>query len=90
MIVRGNPLQQESLSLNVSISDPMIFGQYNPSVSPNAGQPFLVFSVWRKMIVVDVNGCPCLAESRGNSFLPKGTVEEKDWRFRRLRGRVRT
>ena len=55
----------------------MIFGQYNPSVSPNAGQPFLVFSVRRKMIVVDVNGCPCLAESRGNSFLPKGRSRKK-------------
>ncbi len=42
------------------------------------------------IVIVNVDNGLCLPKSRGDSFLSKGTVEEKDGRLRQLRGGVRT
>lgn len=49
----------------------MVLGQNDPSTLSHLSEPLFVFGIRREIIIVDADGSSCVAESGGDSFLPK-------------------
>lgn len=81
--------RHERCTFEVSVSDAAIFGENDPVVLSDSGKPVLILGSGRKIIVVDVDYGAGAAERCRNTLFSERTVEEKNLRFRRLRGRVR-
>lgn len=52
----------------------MVFGQDNPAALPSLIKPVFIFSVWGKVIVVDVKCSPGPTERCRYAFLSQRTI----------------
>ena len=82
---RANPAAQQSRQFDSSVANASIIREDNPTPCSYDFEPFLVSRIRRKVIIVDFNPQPRLAEGGGEDSFSQSSVKEKGDVFRRLR-----
>jgi hypothetical protein len=75
----------QSISFKISISDTLIFCQYDLPSYTNFGKPHMILGILGEMVVVNMDDETCPPKGGCYKVLPKRAIEEKDGGLRLLR-----
>jgi hypothetical protein len=70
----ANFCRHESRTFEVAVSYAAIFGENDPAVVSDGGKPVLILGIGRKIIVVDVDCSPSVAQRCRDTLLSERTV----------------